>query len=189
MHKVGIEPAPPGRVPNFDSPSDLQVGILAVYVVTSFLATIGLALRFYTGAVIVRNLGLDACRLRPSDNKIASASGCAGREKQDWFTRPYSMSSCSRPQKEMVSRETYHSWHMHIRELTRHSIVLLFASWAVYLASFVGMLKVFPCGFGKHLWSVTEAQLKCYVDVRLSQTKTTCPTIFHRGPPSVQDRR
>ncbi|ROW07157.1 hypothetical protein VPNG_07322 [Cytospora leucostoma] len=102
MPKVGMEPAPPGRTPNFDSPSDLQVGILTVYVVTSFLATIGLALRFYTGAVIVRNLGIDA--------------------------------------------------------------FLLFASWAVYLASFIGMLRVFPCGFGKHLWSVTEEQMQCYMD-------------------------
>ncbi|KKY38910.1 putative integral membrane protein [Diaporthe ampelina] len=43
------------------------------------------------------------------------------------------------------------------------SIVLILASWAVYLASFIGMLKVFPCGFGKHLWSVTEEQLQCYM--------------------------
>lgn len=27
------------------------------------------------------------------------------------------------------------------------------------------MLKVFPCGFGKHLWSVTEEQLQCYMKV------------------------
>lgn len=43
--------------------------------------------------------------------------------------------------------------------------VLLFASWVVYLASFIGMLNVFPCGFGKHLWSVTVEQLQCYMNV------------------------
>ncbi|KUI58972.1 hypothetical protein VP1G_06275 [Cytospora mali] len=105
MSKIGIEPVPPGETANFDSISQLQVVILTVYVVTSVLATIGLALRFYTGAFIVRNLGIDA--------------------------------------------------------------FLLFASWVVYLASFVGMLKVFPCGFGKHLWSVTAEQLHCYMDTLL----------------------
>ncbi|ROV94927.1 hypothetical protein VSDG_07114 [Cytospora chrysosperma] len=102
MTKIGIEPVPPGQTANFDSFSGLQVIILTVYVVTSALATIGLALRFYTGAFIVRNLGADA--------------------------------------------------------------FFLLASWAVYLASFVGMLKVYPCGFGKHLWSVTDEQFQCYVD-------------------------
>ncbi|KAI3395462.1 hypothetical protein diail_1325 [Diaporthe ilicicola] len=47
-----------------------------------------------------------------------------------------------------------------------HPTVLLLASWAVYLASFIGMLNAFPCGFGKHLWSVTEEQLQCYMNVR-----------------------
>ncbi|KAH8762153.1 hypothetical protein F5883DRAFT_605968 [Diaporthe sp. PMI_573] len=102
MSKVGILPAPAGETPEFDGFSELQVRILVVYIVTSVLATVGLILRFYTGACLnQRRLGLDA--------------------------------------------------------------FLLFASWAVYLASFVGMLKVFPCGFGKHLWSVTEEQLQCYM--------------------------
>lgn len=59
--KVGIEPIPPGETADFEGLSSLQVGILTVYVVTSVLATVGLALRFYTGACIVRNLGIDAC--------------------------------------------------------------------------------------------------------------------------------
>ncbi|KUI64148.1 hypothetical protein VM1G_10906 [Cytospora mali] len=105
MSKIGIEPVPPGETANFDSISQLQLVILTVYVVTSVLATVGLVLRFYTGAFIVRNLGIDA--------------------------------------------------------------FLLLASWVVYLASFVGMLKVFPCGFGKHLWSVTAEQLHCYMDTLL----------------------
>ena len=61
MTKVGIEPVPPGETADFDDFSNLQVGILTVYVVTFVLATAGLALRFYTGACIVRNLGIDAC--------------------------------------------------------------------------------------------------------------------------------
>lgn len=44
-------------------------------------------------------------------------------------------------------------------------IVLLVAAWAVYLASFIGMVKVMPCGFGKHLWSVTAEGLQCYKNV------------------------
>lgn len=49
--------------------------------------------------------------------------------------------------------------------LTFLFLVLLVASWAVYLASFIGMVKVMPCGFGKHLWSVTESGLQCYKNV------------------------
>ncbi|KAH8749336.1 hypothetical protein F5883DRAFT_528419 [Diaporthe sp. PMI_573] len=45
---------------------------------------------------------------------------------------------------------------------------LLFASWAVYLSSFVIILTVFPCGYGKHLWNVTEELLQCYIKKRLS---------------------
>lgn len=70
MSKVGIEPVPPGETANFDGLSELQVGILAVYVVTSVLATIGLVLRFYTGAFIVRSLGIDACTLCLSFDKL-----------------------------------------------------------------------------------------------------------------------
>lgn len=66
MTKIGIEPVPSGETANFDGFSELQVAILAVYAVTSAMATIGLALRFYTGAFIVRNLGVDACTLHPS---------------------------------------------------------------------------------------------------------------------------
>lgn len=70
MTKIGIEPVPPGQTANFDSFSGLQVIILTVYVVTSALATIGLALRFYTGAFIVRNLGADACTLCSSSDTV-----------------------------------------------------------------------------------------------------------------------
>lgn len=70
MTKIGIQPVPPGETANFDGFSELQVAILTVYVVTSALATVGLALRFYTGAFIVRNLGADACMLRSSSDTV-----------------------------------------------------------------------------------------------------------------------
>lgn len=62
MSKVGILPVPAGETADFDGFSELQVRILVVYIVTSVLATIGLILRFYTGACLnQRRLGLDAC--------------------------------------------------------------------------------------------------------------------------------
>lgn len=53
--------------------------------------------------------------------------------------------------------------------LTHTALVFLVAAWAVYLASFIGMVKVMPCGFGKHLWSVTAEGLQCYKNVRQLQ--------------------
>lgn len=63
MSKVGILPVPAGETSEFDDGfSELQVRILVVYIVTSVLATVGLILRFYTGACLnQRRLGLDAC--------------------------------------------------------------------------------------------------------------------------------
>lgn len=64
MSKVGIMPVPEGETPEFDGFSELQVRILVVYIVTSALATVGLILRFYTGACLnQRRLGPDACML------------------------------------------------------------------------------------------------------------------------------
>lgn len=64
MSKVGLMPVPEGETPDFDGFSELQVRILVVYVVTSALATVGLILRFYTGACLnQRRLGPDACTL------------------------------------------------------------------------------------------------------------------------------
>lgn len=64
MSKVGIMPVPEGETPEFDGFSELQVRILVVYIVTSALATVGLILRFYTGACLnQRRLGPDACTL------------------------------------------------------------------------------------------------------------------------------
>ena len=43
------------------------------------------------------------------------------------------------------------------------------------------MTKVFPCGFGKHLWSVTEEQLQCYMDVcRSEPTPPSLPVLSSR---------
>lgn len=57
-------PVPEGETPDFDGFSELQVRILVVYIVTSALATVGLILRFYTGACLnQRRLGPDACML------------------------------------------------------------------------------------------------------------------------------
>lgn len=53
-------PAPEGESPDFDGISGLQATILAVYISTSVLATIGLCLRMYTGARLIGQLGLDA---------------------------------------------------------------------------------------------------------------------------------
>lgn len=62
MSKVGILPVPEGSIAEFDGFSELQVRILVVYIVTSALATVGLILRFYTGACLnQRRLGPDAC--------------------------------------------------------------------------------------------------------------------------------
>lgn len=64
MSQVGIMPVPEGETPEFDGFSELQVRILVVYIVTSALATVGLILRFYTGACLnQRRLGPDACML------------------------------------------------------------------------------------------------------------------------------
>lgn len=71
MPEVGLMPAPEGVTPDFNGTSDLQVTILAVYIGTSALATVGLILRLYTGARIVRNLGLDACELRPAQSEYS----------------------------------------------------------------------------------------------------------------------
>lgn len=60
MPEVGLEPVPAGEIADFHGTSDLQVTILVVYITTFVLATIGLILRLYTGAFLVRNLGLDA---------------------------------------------------------------------------------------------------------------------------------
>lgn len=65
MTQVGLMPAPAGETVNFDGISQLQITILAVYISTSFLATIGLVLRLYTGAHLVRNIGVDACKSDP----------------------------------------------------------------------------------------------------------------------------
>ncbi|POS81369.1 hypothetical protein DHEL01_v200250 [Diaporthe helianthi] len=72
---------------------------------------------------------------------------------------------------------------------------LILASWAVYLASFVGMLSVFPCGFGKHLWSVTEEQLHCYMKKLLflgvtyfwppTLAKLSLIVLYHRLNPNL----
>lgn len=62
MSEVGLMPAPEGETADFHGLSDLQITILAVYITTSALATIGLILRLYTGAILSRNLGLDACK-------------------------------------------------------------------------------------------------------------------------------
>lgn len=69
MSEVGLAPVPAGEVSDFDGISDLQITILAVYICTSVLATIGLILRLYTGAALTRNLGLDACEFK-SDETI-----------------------------------------------------------------------------------------------------------------------
>lgn len=62
MSKAGILPVPAGEAPEFEGFSELQVRILVVYIVTSVLATVGLILRFYTGACLnQRRLGPDAC--------------------------------------------------------------------------------------------------------------------------------
>lgn len=62
MSKVGVLPVPAGEIPDFDGFSELQIRILVVYIVTSVLATVGLVLRFYTGACLnQRRLGPDAC--------------------------------------------------------------------------------------------------------------------------------
>lgn len=62
MSKVGMLPVPEGETSEFDGFSELQVRILVVYIVTSVLATVGLILRFYTGACLnQRRLGPDAC--------------------------------------------------------------------------------------------------------------------------------
>lgn len=63
MTLVGLMPAPEGETVDFYGTSDLQVTILVVYITTSVLATVGLILRLYTGARLIRNLGLDACEL------------------------------------------------------------------------------------------------------------------------------
>lgn len=63
MTLVGLMPVPEGETADFHGTSDLQITILAVYITTSVLATFGLILRLYTGARLVRNLGLDACEL------------------------------------------------------------------------------------------------------------------------------
>ncbi|KAI7785750.1 hypothetical protein LA080_006316 [Diaporthe eres] len=134
MSKVGILPVPAGETPEFEGFSELQVRILVVYIVTSVLATVGLILRFYTGACLnQRRLGPDA--------------------------------------------------------------FLLFVSWVVYLASFIGMLNVFPCGFGKHLWSVTEEQLQCYMSKLLflgvtyfwppTLAKLSLIVLYHRLNPNT----
>lgn len=63
MSEIGLEPVPAGETANFHNTSELQVAILAVFITTSVLATIGLVLRLYTGAILVRYLGLDARKL------------------------------------------------------------------------------------------------------------------------------
>ncbi|KAG8167427.1 hypothetical protein KVR01_003116 [Diaporthe batatas] len=134
MSKAGILPVPVGEKQDFDGFSELQVRILVVYIVTFVLATVGLLLRFYTGACLnQRGLGLDA--------------------------------------------------------------LLILASWAVYLASFIGMLNVFPCGFGRHLWSVTEKQLQCYMKKLLflgvtyfwppTLAKLSLIVLYHRLNPNL----
>lgn len=71
MTLVGLMPAPKGETADFYGTSDLQVTILVVYITTSVLATVGLILRLYTGARLIRKLGLDACKFlsasEPSD--------------------------------------------------------------------------------------------------------------------------
>ncbi|CAN8100021.1 unnamed protein product [Discula destructiva] len=137
MTLVGLMPAPDGETPDFYGTSDLQVTILVVYSTTSVLATIGLILRLYTGARLIRNLGLDA--------------------------------------------------------------FFLVAAWAVYLASFIGMVKVMPCGFGKHLWSVTEEGMQCYKNMLLflgvsyffppTLAKLSLIVLYHRINPGRRYRQ
>lgn len=146
MSEIGLEPVPAGRTANFHGTSDLQVTILAVYIATSVLATIGLVLRLYTGAFLVRNLGLDARK---------SMSFC-------WCSAVFL--SGERRKKIRLRNSPRERIYL----LTVLIIVFLVAAWAVYLASFIGMVKVMPCGFGKHLWSVTESGMACYKDVRQS---------------------
>ncbi|PSR90738.1 hypothetical protein BD289DRAFT_208574 [Coniella lustricola] len=132
MSEVGLMPVPAGETADFHGMSDLQRTILAVYITTSALATIGLVLRLYTGAILSRNLGLDA--------------------------------------------------------------FFLIAAWAIYLASFIGMVEVMPCGFGKHLWSVTESGLQCYENMLLflgvsyfwppTLAKLSLIILYHRINPS-----
>ncbi|KAF3768644.1 hypothetical protein M406DRAFT_45043 [Cryphonectria parasitica EP155] len=43
----------------------------------------------------------------------------------------------------------------------------LFSAWAVYLSSFITMVRVMPCGFGKHAWNITESGYQCYKSVLL----------------------
>ncbi|KAJ4411697.1 hypothetical protein N0V82_008933 [Gnomoniopsis sp. IMI 355080] len=75
---------------------------------------------------------------------------------------------------------------------------LLVAAWAVYLASFIGMVKVMPCGFGKHLWSVTAEGLQCYKNVLLflgvtyfwppTLAKLSLIVLYHRINPKYHFR-
>ncbi|KAJ4386156.1 hypothetical protein N0V93_009049 [Gnomoniopsis smithogilvyi] len=76
--------------------------------------------------------------------------------------------------------------------------VLLVAAWAVYLASFIGMVKVMPCGFGKHLWSVTAEGLQCYQNMLLflgvsyfwppTLAKLSLIVLYHRINPRFKFR-
>ena len=56
---VGLMPAPPGVVPDFYHTTSVQISFITVFAVTFALATIGLILRVYTRAFIVKSLGLD----------------------------------------------------------------------------------------------------------------------------------
>lgn len=76
MTLVGLMPAPEGETPDFDGTSDLQVTILVVFITTSVLATVGLILRLYTGARLIRKLGLDAGKSTPAITSIIKKRLC-----------------------------------------------------------------------------------------------------------------
>lgn len=60
MAEVGVMPPPPGVTPDFYGGSYVQNTLIIVFSTTFALCTILLALRLYTGAVILGKLGLDA---------------------------------------------------------------------------------------------------------------------------------
>lgn len=88
MSEIGVISPPEGEIADFHHTSSLQVTILSVYISTSVLATIGLVLRLYTGAILVRNLGLDACKYLwdlqyPAEEKKIADGKKGGKKKRN----------------------------------------------------------------------------------------------------------
>ena len=59
LNKVGVMPPPPGVTPDFHGQTYLQHTIMIVYSITFAVATLLLAARIYTSAILVRKFSYD----------------------------------------------------------------------------------------------------------------------------------